>query len=125
MKGSTEIELKLHIERFAAEMMMPSIKVDVARRSDLRGWLVRTWGDFPTQHLQRETVEWPANWWQHFRERWFPRRWLRRWPVRYACRVFDSRLVYPHMQLPEDRYGASYPVLIRKLIEWRAGGAPV
>lgn len=24
----------------------------------------------------------PADWWQHLKERWFPARWLRRWPVK-------------------------------------------
>lgn len=27
--------------------------------------------------------QWPCDWWQAFKERWFPRWALRRWPVRY------------------------------------------
>lgn len=44
--------------------------------------------------------QWPADWWQAFKARWFPLRWLARWPVRYE-RVDVSEPVYaaccPHI----------------------------
>jgi hypothetical protein len=47
------------------------------------------------------TVRWPADWWQAFRERWFPKWWLRRWPVRYQSVVTRKyiRRVCPHVNL--------------------------
>lgn len=44
----------------------------------------------------------PRDWWQAFRERWFPRRWLRRHPVIYDEIYIDRQLyggVCPHVAL--------------------------
>lgn len=46
---------------------------------------------------------WPANWWQAFRERWFPSWWLRRHPVRtvrHAVKIYKTytrQSVCPHI----------------------------
>ncbi len=45
--------------------------------------------------------QWPADWWQAVRERWFPRWWLKRWPVRY-CQVSVHEVVWnvcPHLNI--------------------------
>ncbi len=39
---------------------------------------------------------WPRDWWQAFRERWFPAWWLNYWPVRYE-RVWIDRQLYSHV----------------------------
>ena len=45
--------------------------------------------------------EWPATWWQHLKQRWFPRWALRRWPVRLAKREFTVyKKVCPHLGVP-------------------------
>lgn len=50
-----------------------------------------------------EIVEWPATWWEHFKQRWFPRWALRRWPVRKARReVVRYAKVCPHMSAGHD-----------------------
>jgi hypothetical protein len=42
-----------------------------------------------------ETVEYPRDWWQAFKQRWFPR-WLRaRFPVLLIHRKFSNKVVYP------------------------------
>lgn len=50
--------------------------------------------------------KWPADWWQAFRARWFPRWWLRRYPVRYD-RVDIEQTIYgpicPHL-FHEDQF---------------------
>jgi len=49
---------------------------------------------------------WPADWWQAVRERWFPRWWLRRHPVRYE-RVDVDQTIYaavcPHLHAAPRR----------------------
>jgi len=50
------------------------------------------------------TLTWPADWWQAFRARWFPRWWLRRWPVRHEVRVVTTKTTIvrtcPHLSIP-------------------------
>ena len=44
--------------------------------------------------------QWPLDWWQAVRERWFPSWWLARWPVKYRS-VHVDRPIYaavcPHL----------------------------
>ena len=104
-------EIKLTIETFTASCSLP-IKCDVERSAYFAEWIVHTWADFPTQQLRRQEVRWPRTWWEHFKLRWFPPWLVRRFPVRYQTRVFDTRLAYPHLALPESHFGQGYPVLI-------------
>ncbi len=54
--------------------------------------------------MPKETIEihlkYPDDWWQAFRERWFPDWWLRRWPV-----------VYDLIDISEKRFGPVCPHL--------------
>jgi hypothetical protein len=40
--------------------------------------------------LQRVEVQWPADWREAFKERWFPAWALKRWPVRYHKRRMEA-----------------------------------
>lgn len=39
--------------------------------------------DLLTMDEREITAQWPQDWWQAFRLRWFPPWWLARWPVEY------------------------------------------
>ena len=39
-------------------------------------------------------VVYPADWWQAFKERWLPKRWLRRWPVRCCVVRLKAQVIY-------------------------------
>jgi len=45
--------------------------------------------------VQRFVRKYPADWWQAFRERWFPRFVLNRWPVVYQELAVAVRAIYP------------------------------
>ena len=46
----------------------------------------------------------PENWWQAFRERFFPAWWLKKYPVRYVERNINVYRTYPffNLSIPED-----------------------
>ena len=47
-------------------------------------------------------VQYPADWWQAFRARWFPAWWLRRWPIEYEVVEVDEQLygaICPHVDV--------------------------
>ena len=54
------------------------------------------------QELKVESV--PADWWQHFKLRWFPRWAVRRWPVqaRRIVTIIKHCHVCPHQDVPPD-----------------------
>jgi hypothetical protein len=45
-------------------------------------------------------IRWPLDWWQHLKERWFPKFALKRWPVRYH--TFKIDLLYPEIEMRGD-----------------------
>jgi len=49
----------------------------------------------------------PRDWWQAFKERWFPATVLRRWPVQYRRQVAELKryVGYPDFVLPQGQYG--------------------
>ena len=56
-----------------------------------------------------EEGKWPVNWWQAFRERWFPEFWLSRYPVQYDH--VSAAALYPKIAWP-----AGQPVL--RVLKW-------
>lgn len=56
------------------------------------------------EHIETPAVRYPKDWKEAVRERFFPEWALRRWPVQYTEKVFDTRVVYPMISLPLDQH---------------------
>ena len=60
------------------------------------------------QRLDKQTVEYPSDWWQAFKERFFPVWARRRWPVHRTVKIMRLYGAYDPRRfplLPEDRFG--------------------
>jgi len=44
---------------------------------------------------RRVEIRYPADWWEAFKERWFPRWLLKRYPVKYHEETVEAREIYP------------------------------
>ncbi len=51
--------------------------------------------------MEKVEVEYPADWWQAFRERWFPAWVLRRWPVKKTVVRLEAKELYPKLSVPD------------------------
>lgn len=103
-------ELRLHLEKAASIRMIPAafvqgIHVDYSlEASFIRDeLLVQMWRY--VYYEQRGELEVPADWWQHFKQRFFPAWALRRWPVQNV--VFEARRYFPEMAVPERKLGTT------------------
>ena len=65
------------------------------------------WG----REAKRQECKWPADWWQAFKERWFPAWAKARWPVEYHTEVMTVRELYPALRMPDKRYHAEFVVV--------------
>jgi hypothetical protein len=76
---------------------------------------------------EKRRCEWPATWWQHFKQRWFPRWALRRWPVKMEVREWEVfQRVCPHLNVPEsDRHVRWMIGDDRDLAKWPGKNGPV
>ena len=83
-----------------AEMFGETPEIDVQQEALYENILTRVkqavWG----RETQRQECKWPADWWQAFKERWFPAWVLKRWPVQYTEYVLRARELYPDVAMP-------------------------
>jgi hypothetical protein len=55
------------------------------------------WG----RETERVECHWPADWWQAFKDRWFPLWAKKRWPVQYRKYALVAREMYPKVAFPQ------------------------
>ena len=92
-------------QRIAAQMLSPSVIIEFQPgyydqiEMKLRGYI---WSE-PLQHL---TIQYPANWWEGVKKRWFTPRMLTRWPVLYTVHEIDIKTLYPNYRpsIPDQEY---------------------
>lgn len=60
------------------------------------------------QHLERARAEYPADWWQAFKVRWFPAWAKKRCPVRMTVIEIDVAALYPRIVAPDRTGGVLY-----------------
>lgn len=69
------------------------------------------WGE----HGKTETIKYPATWRDAFKERWFPKWLLARYPVQYRVHEINTTTLYPNFKIsmPRDTHVLKYQVLSR------------
>jgi hypothetical protein len=79
------------------EVMLDEIFHDMMLR--MRAYI---WGEPPKVWR----VKAPADWWQHFKERWFPEWALKRWPMVYRIDTVKMQVLYDRMKIsmPDEHY---------------------
>lgn len=57
------------------------------------------------EDLGIKEISYPANWWEAFKDRWFPD-WLKhRFPVRFQTERWCAKSLYPHLKRPVKNFG--------------------
>lgn len=107
-------EVRYELQRFGADFYfdrqtLEQIRVDIRRRHEIQeDMAVSVMGVVATWRKER-MLQVPANWWQHFKQRFFPRWALKRWPVLYEH--YDAAVILPKVPVRDARYHtAEFPV---------------
>lgn len=58
------------------------------------------WG----QKLAYARIAYPSDWWQHFKERWFPTWAKKKWPVKRETTTVGISAVYPKLAFPREEH---------------------
>jgi hypothetical protein len=120
MRDSAYLEMAtqsvLQKTKFAAQMMvsqevLETIAIEGFADPFADGFVMQlrlnVLGDRILRRDQEATVQFPANPWQHLKDRFAPGWFLRRWPVRYAATTVrmhvDVDAHYPQAQVPMGR----------------------
>ncbi len=100
------------LQRAVSQYLMDTTVNTEAVQDHLRHEIVVTvrgfvWG----QPLTPKTVaHYPADWWQAFKERWFPDWLIKRYPIRYTDVVVSAKVLYPDLR---DMAPAGYRQLVK------------
>ena len=101
----TLTKIKIAMQKLVEERLLIDAHFDIARWSldhfsmELKGYLLG-------EDIQREQVSYPSDWWQGFKERWFPQWAKRRWPIVLKTTILDAKLLYTQFKpaLPKESY---------------------
>lgn len=69
-----------------------------------------------SEHLDSVSVKYPKDWWQAFKEKFFTKWLLKKYPVQYTKRVFDVKVLYPNYR--PAMYDQPYKVIIAE-VNWQ------
>lgn len=64
-----------------------------------------------SQTLKHIELPYPADWWQAFKKRWFPRWAKRRWPVVRETYVIDVKALWPHLAFCREAHTATLAIM--------------
>jgi hypothetical protein len=114
------VEVQRHIPRLLLDqkLSVESIAGEI---------VLRLTGHVLGRKLEPVEVRWPDDWWQAFRERWFPRWWLARWPVRFRVHRVEFRELYPDFKpaLPQHTSRHEFRLVLNQFeSSWVKTGGP-
>jgi hypothetical protein len=99
-------QIRLYVERFkAAHAINLRTEIRTEIRADMlrdvvKSLILQLSAKVASKKYAAKTVSYPATWWEFFKHRWFPRRWLARWPVRFATVTLEASAYYPDIEIP-------------------------
>lgn len=116
--GGKTYEVLLERLRFSAREMIPkemltSVNVEFLKDHFSENLIFQWKAAIAGQGLR--TIRYPKDWWQAFKERWFPKRFKRWWPIEY--KVIDIYALYPKIAMPKQFTGIHIQESFSKLDE--------
>lgn len=94
---------------------LSTMKFDIIERDVIDALVFELKTEVMTEKLfnriQKVTFKVPKSWWQHFKQVWFPKWVLRKFPVRFETHtkkvIFERYATYPQLPLvfPKDKIG--------------------
>lgn len=91
-------KLRFTIKQELSELSLQDLSVD-AWQSDLKDYMVfEVKGSIMAEKLLDDTVRYPRNWWQHFKEEVMPKWFTDRYPV--ECTVYSIKRYAKYPRLP-------------------------
>lgn len=92
---------RFHAQMYFSEEVIREIQLKAWRHDASRNLVMQLMGVVAMWREER-LLKTPANWWQHFKLRWFPKWALRRWPVLYE--YHDAAVILPKVPVVRPEY---------------------
>ncbi|GAH23701.1 unnamed protein product [marine sediment metagenome] len=93
--------LRFKAKEFITKEMLTSVNVEFLESHFNDGISFNWHAAIAGQNLR--TIRYPKDWWQAFKERWFPEKFKERWPIEY--KIIDIYALYPSIAMPDKFTG--------------------
>lgn len=92
------------VERVVSEEMLSRLQIEMSQNYELENVVVRVTRKIATWRANETLViQYPANWWQSFKQRFFPQWALKRWPVLLTTHTYRAVAYLPTIPVPNPR----------------------
>lgn len=90
----------------ASLLLNSEIYIEDLSRNLGRSIVVQLRGFLWSEKLKSSFVRYPSDWWEHFKQRWFPNFLLKKYPVKETVHEFSASIVYPDYKpsIPNERH---------------------
>ena len=101
---------KLKVEKYAMNFLMPLevVEVDALLGYHTEAMLVRLSKFVLTEDKAGEVVQYPHSTWDHFKQDYAPKWFLRHFPVKYIKHTISFKVKYPDYKLSRELIGRGY-----------------
>jgi hypothetical protein len=114
VKSITLEKIKVALSKVVHPTIIDNMKLDFREDVLSRQFIFDLKTFMMGQHLEDIEKSYPVDWWQAFKERWFPKWWLEQWPVQYNKIHIRVDALYPKIELPDE-----INFLNIQVMEWR------
>ena len=100
------LERKLLAKRVVIpRWMLEKFGVDVIVDETADTFIAQLTWHLAGQTLKDHVIAYPTTWWEHLKERFAPKWFLERWPIKWTVHQYRADALYPSIALPEKENG--------------------
>ncbi len=102
----TLTKLRIGLETMISEEFLINGDVNFVEDFTNRAIRVQIRGYLWSEEVDETGISYPQDWWQAFKDRWFTRRMLARWPVIFTNITVSTRALYPGFKpaIPDHQF---------------------
>lgn len=104
--------MQIGLNQMVSSDVLSNLRAHIEYTADYCAIELRTFVWAEKEEQQKQTVKYPANWWQGVKERWFPKWALKRWPVVYTVFTYSVKVLYPQLNVSLPNQTAVFMVSV-------------
>ena len=95
-------KINLELKTFNAALYVESLTSDYVIR--MQAYMVQAFTNLFLQEVEVVEYSWPASWWDHFKEQYFPAWLLKNFPSKKITKSHKVYLQYPDISFPDKEH---------------------
>lgn len=106
-------KIKLYFERkISAENLLNDAKCKIYKEKISQDFIISIKDYLLGERLFPNIIKYPLNWWEAFKERWFNKFLLKKYPIKYKTIEINATILYPKLKvkLPQEEHFIAFQI---------------